>query len=56
MQVLQKLCPHGVETGLLNTSRQMGQEKFSSDQEVLAEAILEDKVHVLRYSIIVLIP
>ena len=41
IQVLQKLCPHGVETGLLNTSRQMGHEKFSdqvSDQ-VLAEAI-----------------
>ena len=39
IQVLQKLCPHGVVTGLLNTSRQMGHEKFSSDQEVLAEAI-----------------
>ena len=39
IQVLQKLCPHGVETGLLNTSRQMQHEKFSSDPEVLAEAI-----------------
>ncbi|CAL8327268.1 unnamed protein product [Arctogadus glacialis] len=49
LQVLQKLCPHGVETGLLNTSRQMGQEKFSSDQEMLAEAILEDKVECHPY-------
>ena len=32
--VLQVLCPHGAETGLLNTSRQMGPEKSSSDQEV----------------------
>ena len=39
IQVLQKLCPHGVETGLLNTSRQMEHEKFSSDPDVLAEAI-----------------
>ncbi|KAK0132960.1 hypothetical protein N1851_031668 [Merluccius polli] len=39
IQVLQKLCPQAVVTGLLNTSRQMEQEKLSSDQEVLAEAI-----------------
>ena len=39
IQVLQKLCPHGVETGLLNTSRHMEHEKFSSGQEVFAEAI-----------------
>ena len=38
IQVLQKLCPHGVKTGLLNTSRQMEHEKSSSDQDV-AEAI-----------------
>ena len=39
IQVLQKLCPHVVVTGLLNTSRQMEHEKFPSDQEVLAQAI-----------------
>ena len=53
IQVLQKLCPHGVETGLLNTSRQMEHEKFSSDQEVLAEAILDtdNKVYVLMIAL-----
>ena len=58
MQVLQKLCPHGVETGLLNTSRQMEHEKLPSDQEVLAEAILDtdDKVYVLSKSILFLSP
>ena len=56
IQVLQKLCPHGVVTGLLNTSRQMGHEKLSSDQEV-AEAILDtdSMVYVLSNSIIFLI-
>ena len=38
-QVLQKLCPHAVVTGLLNTSRQIEHEKLSSDLEVLAEAV-----------------
>ncbi|KAK0149238.1 hypothetical protein N1851_010235 [Merluccius polli] len=46
IQVLQKLCPQDVVTGLLNTSRQMEQEKFSSDQEVLAEAIPRHRPHV----------
>ena len=48
MQVLQKLCPHRVETGLLNTSRQMEQEKLSSDQEVLAKAIPRHRPQGLR--------
>ena len=48
MQVLQKLCPQGVETGLLNTSRQMEQEKLSSDQEVIAEAIPRHRPQGLR--------
>ena len=45
-------------TGLLNTSRQMVHERFSSDQEVLAEAILDtdDKVYVMSNTIIFLIP
>ena len=38
IQALQKLCPHGVVTGLLNTSRQTEQEKSSSDHDA-AEAI-----------------
>ena len=48
-----------METGLLNTSRQMEHEKLPSDQEVLAEAILDtdDKVYVLSNPIIIfLIP
>ena len=42
-----------METGLLNTSRQMEHEKFSSDQEVLAEAILDtdNKVYVLMIAL-----
>ena len=57
IQVLQKLCPHGVETGLLNTSRQMEHEKFSSDQLALAQAIPRRKslcieqYHYFCYSI-----
>ena len=53
IQALQKLCPHGVETGLLNTSRQMEHEKLPSDQEVLAEAILDtdNKVYALMIAL-----
>lgn len=36
---MQKLCPHGVETGLTNMSKQMGQRNCSSDNKLLLEAI-----------------
>lgn len=36
---MQKLCPHGVETGRVNISRQMGHRNCSSDNRLLLEAI-----------------
>lgn len=39
MQDMQKLCPHGVDTGRVNTSRQMGQSSCSSDSRLFQEAI-----------------
>ena len=45
IQVLQKLCPHGVESGLLNTSRQMEHEKSSSDQEAIPRKQVLNQVY-----------
>ncbi len=44
IQDMQKLCPHGVETGRVNTSRQTGQRSCCSDKKLLLlEAISENK-------------
>ena len=49
IQVLQKLCPHGVEMGLLNTFKQMEQEKSSSDQEVAKTMPRKQLFYEIKY-------
>lgn len=46
MQAWQKLWPHGVETGLLNTSRQIEQVNWSSDRKAAASAITSQHLPV----------
>lgn len=40
MQAMQKLCPHGVDEGLVNTSRQMEHRNCSSDRKLASKDIL----------------
>lgn len=41
MQARQKLCPQGVDTGLLNTSRQMEHVNWSSDRKAGTDDMLQ---------------
>ena len=46
MQALQKLCPHCMVTGAVNTSRQTGHRKLSSHSTQLTAAMLGPKVWI----------